>query len=227
MLPLALVAALCVPTSATATTLTLDSTIQFSNAVLPGGPAPWLRATFDDTAAGPGFDVRLTLQVIGLVGQEFVSAWGFNLNPAILNPSATVDVSPVNFSAVGSATVTWGTDCCSEDGGGLYDVGFTFPTAAGPGRFTNGESVVIDFNLTTGTLLASDFNFLATPQGGNGPFRSAAHIQGIGVDGGLSTWVADNGATLLIGPSVPEPSSLVLLGSGLALALGRLRRRRA
>ncbi len=88
---------------------------------------------------------------------------------------------------------------------------------------------MIDINWTLGTLTAADFNFLATPGGEHGPFYTAAQIQASG--GG---WVADgNGGSgtcltctpVGTGAEVPEPASIVLLGSGLLGAASRLRKR--
>lgn len=216
-----LVAALALlPQAAGATTMTFEYTVQFSNGTFPGGAAPWLRATFDDTAAAPGSDVRITVEVLNLAATEFVSNWWFNLNPALGNVATNVGFTFIDTSDVSSMTITWGNDCCNADGGGRYDVRFAFPTAAGIGRLTNGESIVIDANWFGGTMLATDFNFIATPQGGNGPFLSAAHIQGI-VGGDGSTFVAPGEATF----PVPEPGTLALLGGGLTLVARRLRRR--
>ena len=207
------------PRSAAAAPIVFDLDVQFSNATLPGGPAPWLRATIDDTIVTPGFDVRMTLETIGLTGSEFVSDWYFNVAPA-LNP-ATFGFVGVNIAASNPIVISHTTDCCNADGGGLYDLRFAFPVPAGPGRFTGGETVVIDVNWAGGTLTPGDFVFLATPQGGNGPYFSAAHIQGIGAAAALSTFV---GADIT---QAPEPGLLIMLGGGLAALAARRRTRRS
>ena len=63
-------AVVLVATPAAASSITFDFTTQFSNSTQPGDPAPWVRATFDDTTAQAGFDVRLTVQTLGLTGSS-------------------------------------------------------------------------------------------------------------------------------------------------------------
>ena len=185
----------------------MDLDVQFSNAVLPAGPGPWLRATFDDAAAGVGFDVRVTFETLGLTGTEFVSDWTFNVNP-VINP-AQFTFAGVNIAASNPIIVTHAAECCNGmGGGGRYDLKFAFPTPNGLGRFIGGETVVLDIDWTAGALMASDFAFLATPQGGNGQYYSAAHIQAIGNN---STFAGAATVTEL-----PEPGLLALLGGGFA-----------
>src|SRR2546423_610516 len=53
---------------------------QFNNAFsggAPGGPAPWVDATFQDTANA----VLLTVNNLGLTGGEFLDALYLNINP--------------------------------------------------------------------------------------------------------------------------------------------------
>ncbi len=62
-----------------------------------------------------------------------------------------------------------------------------------------GDTLVTEIS-GIGTLTAGSFDFVSTPKGSSaGPFWSVAHIQGIGIDGSESGWVA-----------APEPSSLII-----------------
>jgi hypothetical protein len=218
---------------AQASTLTFDFATTYSNTTLPGGPAPWLTATFNDATASAGNDVRLTLTAGGLTGSEFISNVYFNLNPAI-NPfdvQSTLISQPVNTVEA----IAIGPNFFSAGPDGSYDIRIAFNTAECC-RLNDNETVVLDFNLTTGTLSANSFNFPSSPGGTSGPFFAAAHLQGI-VGGAGSTWIADSdgGAgdcpgCVPIGTAnggvIPEPTSMLLLGSGLAMAARRFRRSR-
>ncbi|MEA1948164.1 MAG: hypothetical protein U9N83_12790, partial [Thermodesulfobacteriota bacterium] len=61
----------------------------------------------------------------------------------------------------------------------------------------------------------SSFNFYSAPDGGNGPYLSAAHIGGIGPTDDDSGWVT----------TVPDASIMWLLGSSL-IVLGLFGRRK-
>jgi hypothetical protein len=146
---------------------------------------------------------------------EFVSSWYFN---SIVSPGTISPVSPgsgTGFSALSS--IAFGSDCCNADGGGSYDIVFYFKTAAGD-RFIGGEVMTTTLTRAAG-LDENNFNILASPHGGNGPFFTAAHVQGI-VGGAGSTFVAGIPAS-----SVPEPSAVLLLGTGLVFAGAAFRKR--
>lgn len=210
-------AAMLVALPAAAGTLTFDFNIEFSGGTPPAGTAPWISATFDDSFGGPN-TVRLTMSTANLVGQEFVGSWYFNFDPA-LDPTL-LSIVGVDTTAVGATTIGLGTDAFKADGDGKYDILFDFPPPPGAfaGKFTAGETVVYDITYVS-PIDVSSFDFDSAPDGGHGPFRSAAHVQGIGPDGEDSGWVAPGN-----GRQIPEPAALLILGAGL-LGLGMLRRR--
>ena len=184
----------------------------------PAGTAPWLTATFENLTTDY---VRLTMSTAGLSGYEFVSSWYFNLDPYVTplyftladtNPKLP-DANPLLLSPPASLKLyKAGSD-------GYYDIKLVFPTGFGPQRFSAGETVIVDFHATG--LTEDYFRSLSAPAGDSsaGPFLSAAYVQGIGWIGWNSGWVAPSDP----GVPVPEPSTLLLLASGL-VSLPFLRR---
>ena len=183
--------------------------IEFSGGSLPAGAGPWLKATFDD-AGTPG-SVELTLEALGLVADEFVSTWCFNLDSS-LDPKDLTCSDPLKIGLFDDPKINLDADGWNVAGSGRYDIEMAFATS-NPGssaeRFGVGESA--SFTITgIATLTASSFDLTSTG-GDNGAHPVAAHVQSInGGNGGWST--------------TPEPATLGLLTIG---SLVMLRRRRA
>ena len=211
--------------------LIIELDTNFSNATTPFGTAPWLRATFETQNATT---VRLTMDSLLQDPNEFVDGgqgWFFNLNPIfdannlIFNQ---VSFAGITATGAGGVVINTGIDFTNADGGGLYDIQFDLVGAPPPNRFGMGSQLVYDISLAGG-LNELDFDFSSTPLGGNGIWKSAAHVQGI-QSGDGSSYIGGDGETSCTencggGPPnvlVPEPSTLFLLGSALlALSLRR------
>jgi hypothetical protein len=183
---------------------------EFSGAQSPQGPAPWLTATFSDVSTGI---VQLEMSTAGLINQEFVSEWFFNLNTSY-NPSNLVIThvsSDVTAETVlKSASQSTNTNKLKADGDGYFDFGFEFYTS-GVNKFVAGKTSIYTISGIP-NLKETDFLFVSAPGGGNGSWHSAAHVQGIGATGGGSGWIGPTTA------AVSEPSPYLAYG----LALGGL-----
>jgi hypothetical protein len=191
-----------------------NMSVEFSGATPPTGTPPWMTATFDD-GGGMG-SVMVTLDNHGLVGGEFVSNWAFNLDPS-LDPSMLIASGLVASSGDGFTlpTISTGANHYMADGDGLYDIRFSFSLGGGSAaRFGAGEKLTLTFSGIP-TLTASSFNFLSFPAGGNGPFFTAAHVQGIDPGGDNSGWL-----------TIPEPTSAAASMLSLVLVGGYYARRK-
>jgi hypothetical protein len=137
------------------------------------------------------------------------------LNTAVA-PLAGAAGTCVNCGATGgqSMTFNFGSNAFQADGDGIYDIFIDFASDAGS-RLTPGETIVFDLTSTTIGFTSDSFLVFAAPGGGNGPFRIAAHIQSL--PDGQSDWITEE--------PVPEPASLILLGSGLVGLATGLRKR--
>ena len=157
--------------------------------------------------------VRITITNNLLDPGAFLGALYLNTSVA---PLAGAAGTCVTCTATNGQTMAFnfGSNAFQADGDGIYDILIDFSTAAA-NRLTPGEAIVFDLTSTTIGFTSDSFLVFSVPGGGNGPFRVAAHIQGL--PGGGSDWVSES--------EVPEPASLLLLGSGIATLAAGLRKR--
>jgi hypothetical protein len=190
-------------------------------------PAGSVTATFTDVAGGVQLVINSNLGPNENLDPQSQGAIFFNFNPAKSSELTHLTfalTANTGFSQV--ATANQGEDAYNADGGGAYDIllSYTSSTKA----FTTGESQTYLITTSVGTVTVADFDFLASPQGGNGPFEAAIHVQNTPNGGSGSAYVAPD---VHRGPNVglvPAPPSVILLGLGAGglTSVNFLRRRR-
>lgn len=137
----------------------------------------------------------------------------------LLAPLAGTGFACVNCTAIGgNLAIDFGSNAFKADGDGFFDVLITFPTS-GSNRLDTGESIT--FTMTATGLTSDSFVDWSCDTcqgaGGNGPFRIAAHVQSTASSGGQSVWISEG--------ELPEPTSMLLLGTGLLGVAARIRKR--
>jgi hypothetical protein len=198
------------PGSAQAAIVSFNLGTIFSGTGTPTNSPPWLNATFADVSLDT---VELTITAVGLTGGEKVGGIYFNLDP-VLDPTQLVFSAPTKTGSFSDPTVSTGLDSYKADGDGKYDILIAFDTDNAD-AFYGGN--VVKYTITLASLTANSFDFLSSPAGGAGPFKTAAHIQALGTCGD-SAWIT-GGRT----HDVPEPATMCILGLG---AFGLLKNRR-
>jgi hypothetical protein len=185
-----------------------------------------LRATFQTIIAGNNTtdgQVNLTLDTSHLASGEYVSGWGFNINPSFPGFPGSLSIVRNGGTAPTSATpsISFAEDVShisSSTKAGLFDLVFGFPAAQGD-RFQFADTMI--FKITGKNLTADAFEFVSSKDGNNpGGWASAADIRGFLNPAGGS----GSGS---IGTAIPEPSAIALALSGLIPVSLMVWRRRA
>jgi hypothetical protein len=218
-------AALVAITVAASTSARADSICIVGGTELTGSGSGTLAANvLTITATNVPGGTRITIDATNLPAGAFVSNIVFNTNGAptatgtftVANGRLTNFSGPVNSAGV---VVTAGNNTQSQPPFTGFDVEVDLPIAPPGDRLSSGETLSFVIQGITNVDLC-----LATGSGPGGSFSLVAHIQGLGTGNQLSgryTCTSCNQTA-----PVPEPMTMLLLGTGLAGVAGAARRRR-
>lgn len=214
-------------TSSYALTLGFDYVI---SGATPGGDAPWLKATFENhqqTVNSVNTEgVLLTLTAPGLLTapQEFVTKWYFNVDTSFEEKLSSLKFLPDTIGTVLAKKNEYEFNANNQSAGSgeKFDIYFEFQSSNQNGnRFHNGDIAEIFLYGVSGLTAESFYALSSKVNNGDGThYYAAAHVQGL--SNGKSGWVG-----VAMASPVPEPGTLLLLGSGLiGLAVYRQRKSR-
>ena len=160
---------------------------------------PLLQADFSDVSSG-----QVTMTLTGFDAADSLDALYFNFNPLLSASGLEFNLVSSSGSGLDNVSVQTGTDAFKVDGGGKFDIKFTFQNAPAAGT--------IVFDITgISDLDSADFEYLSTPTaGGSGPNDSSAIFS---TSTGASFVVLDDEENI---PNIPDGfETAILLGLGI------------
>lgn len=180
---------------------------EYTGAIPPAGPPPWLTVIIDD-GVDPG-NVTLTL-ISNLIGSEFVNLWLLNYDT---DNTDNFTLAPSDFVYQPSSTgpepvIQIADNAYNVPQKHFFDIQLDFENANSIDRFGASEKVV--FTIIKPGLTTYSFNTTSSSDPYGSGFFTAAHIGGIGPTGDDSGWIVHN----------PEPSTVLLLFFGLMGFIG-------